>query len=67
MTDPKLIFCLEAVADIETTTTTAVVSHLEQLALQQGLTSIYKTCDSIEGLEESLSTWAHRLPGRCRG
>jgi hypothetical protein len=62
MTNPKLIFCLEAVPDVETTTTTAVVPHLEQLALQQGLTSIYKTCDSIEGLEESLSTLLYDDP-----
>jgi hypothetical protein len=31
------------------------VLHLEQLALEQGITSIYKTCDTIEGLEESLN------------
>ena len=53
--DPdKFIFCLEAVPDIETDTTTEVVKNLEQLALQ-GISSIYKTCDTIEGLEESLN------------
>jgi hypothetical protein len=52
----KFIFCLEAVSDIETNTTTEVVRNLEQLALEQGISSIYKTCDSIEGLEESLNT-----------
>jgi hypothetical protein len=51
----KFIFCLEAVPDITTATTTEVVLHLEQLALEQGITSIYKTCDTIEGLEESLN------------
>ncbi|MFE3870902.1 DUF6642 family protein [Flavobacterium sp. ZS1P70] len=49
------IFCLEAVPDIETTTTTEVVKNLEQLAFEHGITSIYKTCDTIEGLEESLN------------
>lgn len=49
------IFCLEAVQDIENDSITAVVKSLEQLAIQHGISSIYKTCDSIEGLEESLS------------
>jgi hypothetical protein len=51
----KFIFCLEAVPDVETATTTEVVKKLEQLAVEQGITSIYKTCDTIEGLEESLN------------
>lgn len=51
----KFIFCLEAVPDVETATTTEVVRNLEKLALEQGITSIYKTCDTIEGLEESLN------------
>lgn len=55
MDSDKFIFCLEAVPDIETVTITEVVKNLEQLALEQGITSIYKTCDTIEGLEESLS------------
>jgi hypothetical protein len=55
MDTDKFIFCLEAVPDIATATTTEVVLHLEQLALEQGITSIYKTCDTIEGLEESLN------------
>ena len=54
MDQDKFIFCLEAVPDIETHTTTEVVKHLELLAFEQGVTSIYKTCDTIEGLEESL-------------
>ena len=49
------IFCLEAVPDVETVTITEVVKNLEQLALEHNITSIYKTCDTIEGLEESLS------------
>ncbi|PKB15306.1 DUF6642 family protein [Flavobacterium sp. 5] len=52
----QFIFCLEAVPDVETVTTTAVIKNLEQLALEEGITSIYKTCDTIEGLEESLNT-----------
>ena len=54
MDQDKFIFCLEAVPDVEIQTTTEVVKHLEQLAFDQGITSIYKTCDTIEGLEESL-------------
>lgn len=53
--DPdKFIFCLEAVPDVERVTVTDVVKNLEQLAFNQGIDSIYKTCDTIEGLEESL-------------
>jgi len=52
----KFIFCLEGVADVEIDSVTDVVKNLEQLALEQGISSIYKTCDTIEGLEESLTT-----------
>lgn len=51
----KFIFCLEAVPDVETEDTTETVKNLEQLAFEQGIDSIYKTCDTIEGLEESLN------------
>jgi len=51
----KFIFCLEAVPDVEIDATTQVVKNLEQLAFDQGINSIYKTCDTIEGLEESLN------------
>lgn len=51
----KFIFCLEAVPDVETDTITEAVKNLERLALEQGIDSIYKTCDTIEGLEESLN------------
>jgi hypothetical protein len=51
----KFIFCLEAVDDVETATVTEVVKNLEQLAFEEGIDSIYKTCDTIEGLEESLN------------
>ena len=49
------IFCLEAVPDVETSNTTDVIKNLEQLAIEEGIASIHKTCDTIEGLEESLS------------
>ena len=55
MDSDTFIYCLEAVSDVETATTSEVVKNLEQLAFDQGITSIYKTCDTIEGLEESLN------------
>ena len=55
MDDDKFIFCLEAVDDVENETTTDVVKILEKLAFEQGIGSIYKTCDTIEGMEESLN------------
>ena len=51
----QFIYCLEAVPDIEETNITDVVVNLEKLALERGIASIYKSCDTIEGLEESLS------------
>ena len=59
MDNDKFIFCLEAVDDVETNITTEVVKNLEELAFEQGITSIYKTCDTIEGLVESLNTLLH--------
>lgn len=56
MEDEQFIFCLEAVADIDSLHTTEVVKALEEIALRHDVTSIYKTCDTIEGLEESLNT-----------
>ena len=55
MENEKFIFCLEAIPDVENTDTTDVLKTLEDMALQQGITSIYKACDDIEGLEESLN------------
>jgi hypothetical protein len=55
MMDNQFIFCLEAVSDVEVITTTEVEKQLENLALQHGISTIYKTCDTIEGVEESLS------------
>ena len=56
MDDDKFIFCLEAVPDVETEPITETFKSLEKLALEQGVDSIYKTCDTIEGLEESINT-----------
>ncbi len=55
MDQDKFIFCLEAVDDIESDVTTDVLKNLEQLAFNHGIDSIYKTCDTIEGLDESLN------------
>lgn len=55
MDDDKFIFCLEAVPDIETGATTDAFENLGRLALTHGINSIYKTCDTIEGLEDSLN------------
>ena len=48
------IYCLEAVHNIETDEITEAQKNLEQLTSQYGIASIYKTCDTIEGLESSL-------------
>lgn len=51
------LFCLETVSDvISQTNSSTILPSLEKLALQYNITNIYQTCDSIEGLEESLST-----------
>ncbi|MBW1297410.1 DUF6642 family protein [Aquimarina litoralis] len=50
------IYCLEAVDDIETDEITEAQKKLEQLSSQYRISSIYKTCDTIEGLESSLNT-----------
>ena len=50
------LFCLESVPDITTQTSSIILPSLEKLALQYNITNVYQTCDSIEGLEESLST-----------
>ncbi|MGJ8684710.1 MAG: DUF6642 family protein [Nonlabens sp.] len=51
----NFIYCLEVVPDADATETTEVLTILEDMALQQKITSIYKPCDTIEGLEESLN------------
>ncbi|PKB44370.1 hypothetical protein AX016_2589 [Cellulophaga sp. RHA19] len=55
--DPDyFIYCLEAVDDIEIDTVTDAQKKLGELTKQYGVASIYKTCDTIEGLEASLNT-----------
>ena len=49
------IYCLEGVDDVDANTVTEAQKNLEQLALNYGIASIYKTCDTIEGLEDSLN------------
>ena len=51
----NFIYCLEGVPDVDITKNTEVVKILEDIALNQNIASIYKACDTIEGLEESLS------------
>ena len=55
-TPDYFIFCLEAVQDIEIENVTPTQQKLEELTMDFGIASIYKTCDTIEGLEESLNT-----------
>ncbi|OBX24521.1 hypothetical protein LX77_03390 [Gelidibacter algens] len=55
MENEKFIFCLEAIPDIDSSNTTEVVKVLEDMAVRQGIASIYKACDTIESLEESLN------------
>ena len=50
------IFCLDGVSDVEISKTTETQLKLEELTVQYGIASIYKTCDTIEGLETSLNT-----------
>ncbi|WP_299392798.1 DUF6642 family protein [uncultured Gelidibacter sp.] len=56
MESEKFIFCLEAVPDVDSSDATEVVKILEDIAMRQGIASIYKACDTIESMEESLST-----------
>ena len=49
------IYCLEAVEDVEADSVTEGQKSLEQLTSQYGVASIYKTCDTIEGLEASIN------------
>lgn len=51
----KFIFCLEAVDDVEIQGNENTINNLEQLAWDTGIDSIYQTCDTIEGLEDSLN------------
>ncbi len=53
--DDYKIFCLEGVDDVEENLDSDLMKDLEILALNTGITSVYKSCDSFEGFEESIS------------
>lgn len=53
--EDHFIYCLEGVPDVENHSLTETQESLEQLAMNFGIASIYKTCDTIEGLEDSLN------------
>jgi hypothetical protein len=55
LNEDYFIYCLEAVHDIESNAVTEAQKSLEQLTQQYGVANIYKTCDTIEGLEASLT------------
>ncbi|WP_313806985.1 DUF6642 family protein [Flavobacterium sp.] len=50
------LYCLESVATESALHRSAILPALETLASQYGITNIYKTCESIEEFEESIST-----------
>lgn len=56
MSHSHYVYCLEVVPDETAPTKSAILPSLQQLALHYGMTNVYKTCDSIEGFEESIST-----------
>ena len=51
----NFIYCLEVVPDATLTETTEVLTILEDMTLNQNINSIYKACDTIEDLEESIN------------
>ena len=59
MEHENFIYCLEAVPDVDDDETTEVVKILENVALTQHISSIYKACDTIEALEDSLNFLLH--------
>lgn len=56
MAHSHYIYCLEAVQDETSPSKSLILPALQQLALHYGVTNVYKTCDCIEGFEESIST-----------
>lgn len=56
MPENHYIYCLESVPDNEILSESVLLSSLEALARNYGITNTYKTCDSFEGFEESMST-----------
>ena len=55
MDSDYFVYCLEGVQEIQTDKVTETQENLGQLAMKYGVASIYKTCDTIEGLEDSLN------------
>ena len=53
--DDFKLFCLESVADIEEKNDSQLLEFLEHLAREFQITNVYKTTDSFEGFEESLT------------
>ena len=53
--DDFKLFCLESVADIEEQNDSQLLEFLEHLAREFQITNVYKTTDSFEGFEESLT------------
>lgn len=53
--DDYKIFCLEGVKDIDENSNSDLFPFFEHLALNKGITNMYKSCDSFEGFEESIS------------
>ena len=51
----NFIYCLEVVPDATSNKTTEVLTILEDMTLNQNINSIYKACDTIEDLEESIN------------
>lgn len=56
MSNNHYLYCLESVPDETAANSSPILTFLENLASQYGITNVYKTCDSIEGFEESIST-----------
>lgn len=52
--DDFKLFCLEGVDDIDHDQPSDLLDFLAHLALNFGITNVYKTCDTMEGFEESI-------------
>ncbi|MFK7050779.1 DUF6642 family protein [Flavobacterium columnare] len=56
MPQKNQIYCLESVKDVTEEKASIILTSLENLAFQYRITNVYKTFDSIESFEESIST-----------
>ena len=54
-TDQSKLFCLECLPQNNVTVESKITPILEQLVKQYGIVNVYKSCESIEEFEESLS------------